>query len=144
MQRRCCCLEQDRLALLDRGQFRRGLCGKCTCNGKNSRIARGTGFFSHSFSLVDTALFSKQGCKQIVSTENEGLWTGTPGDECVGKALQVSVRFTSSREWIEVGSKLLLMPSGMHSPSSGAATKGKEDDVRLLEGFVGKVVRILQ
>ncbi len=55
---------------------------------------------------------------------------------------QVTLRFLTSRECVQVGSQVLVMPSSVPN-SSGDGTTAKNESVRLLEGSVGRVMQIL-
>lgn len=80
----------------------------------------------------------------INAAVNENSLTGVVGDARAQQQQQrVSFRFTASREWVEVGCRLLVMPSGA-PVASRALSRGQEDDVHLLEGSVGRVLQTLQ
>jgi GTPase len=53
----------------------------------------------------------------------------------------VTLELMNSREWIELGSQVLIMPGGGHGLYSG--TERGEKGVAGLEGFVGKVIEVV-
>jgi len=53
----------------------------------------------------------------------------------------VTLELMNSREWIELGSQVLIMPGGGHGLYSG--TERGEKGVAGLEGFVGRVVEVV-
>jgi len=53
----------------------------------------------------------------------------------------VTLELMTSREWIELGSQVLVMPGGGHGLYSGS--ERGEKGVAGLEGFVGKVIEVV-
>ena len=67
---------------------------------------------------------------------------GDSGDDRPGRSCRISFRFTSAREWIEVGTPVLVMPGGAagFSSTSGRAERGAAG----LESFVGKIIDAIE
>jgi hypothetical protein len=53
----------------------------------------------------------------------------------------VTLELMTNREWIELGSQVLVMPGGGHGLYNGSETR--EKGVAGLEGFVGKVIEVV-
>jgi len=68
-------------------------------------------------------------------TESESPIFGTYG------VTDVALELLNNREWIELGSQVLIMPGGGHGLYSG--TERGEKGVAGLEGFVGKVIEVV-
>jgi hypothetical protein len=56
--------------------------------------------------------------------------------------LQVTFHFDSTKEYVEVDSKILVMPGG--GPGLFGGTERGEKGAAGLEGFVGRVVEVLR
>lgn len=68
-------------------------------------------------------------------TEHDSPVFGTDG------VTDVTLELLNNREWIELGSQVLIMPGGGHGLYSG--TERGEKGVAGLEGFVGKVIEVV-
>jgi len=78
------------------------------------------------------------GLDEEVEEETEGPVAPIFGSDGV---MELTFEFLTNREWIELGSQILVMPGGGHGLYHG--TERGEKGVAGLEGFVGKVVEVV-